>query len=463
MIKRVTALVEKFINWLGLGVFGRAFLTLFLFLLTSLSACLLAFLQVQQEPRATQIADQVVTAYHSTQLAFRFTPHESHPALVMELTSLGDTQTFPRKLSDTYTFLPNTKFWNLVVSKIRHNLHSDPNIIIAETVNGKKGLWISLTTSNQEQYWLLIRYQTLDINSEWGYWSAIMLILSLIGSSVIVLLTNKPLNLITQTIRTIGRGEPPKPLPENTGPRELRTLYTDINRMAEDLRQAENDRRVILAGISHDLRTPLTHMRLEIELSGLPEETQNAIDNDLNQANHCINQLMEYSRPMSSEQAPVINVSEALKYLCRLESSYTTKLNGLFYYEIESNLYAHISEGDLNRIVSNLIENARRYGKTANGEIRVELHAYHHHLSIYIDVKDYGKGVAPQDIPQILRPFSRGERARTEANGSGLGLAICERLLKQVGGSLKLLPNEPSGLLCRIEISLANDKNIQLY
>ena len=113
-------------------------------------------------------------------------------------------------------------------------------------------------------------------------------------------------------------------------------------------------------------------------------------------------------------------------------------------------------------MVSNLIENARRYGKTENGEMRVELRAYHHHLSIYIDVKDHGKGVAPQDIPRILRPFSRGEQARTEANGSGLGLAICERLLKQAGGSLKLLPNEPSGLLCRIEISLADDKNIQL-
>ena len=462
MIKRATALAEKLIDWLGLDVFGRAFFALFLLLLTSLSAWLLAFLLAQQEPRATQIADRVVTAYHITQRAFRFTPHENHPALVMELATIGDTQTFPRELSDTYTPLPNTKFWNLVVSKVRHSLHNDPNIIIAETVNGEKGLWISLTTSDQEHYWLLIRYQALDISSEWGYWSAIMLILSLIGSSVIVLLANQPLNLITQTIRTIGRGETPRPLPENTGPRELRTLYTDINRMVEDLRQAENDRRVMLAGISHDLRTPLARMRLEVELSGLPEETQNAIDNDLNQVNHCINQLMEYSRPMSSEQAPVINVSEALKYLCRLESSYTTELNGLFCYEIESNLYAHISEGDLNRVVSNLIENARRYGKTENGEMRVELRAYHHHLSIYIDVKDHGKGVAPQDIPRILRPFSRGEQARTEANGSGLGLAICERLLKQAGGSLKLLPNEPSGLLCRIEISLADDKNIQL-
>lgn len=460
MIKRATALAEKVVDWLGLGVFGRAFLTLFLLLLTSLSAWLLAFLLAQQEPRATQIADRVVTAYHITQRAFRFTPHDNHPALVMELATIGDTQTFPRKLSDTYTPLPNTKFWNLVVSKVRHSLKNDDNIIIAETVNGEKGLWISLTTSDQENYWLLIRYQALDIGSEWGYWSAIMLILSLMGSSVIVLLANQPLSLITQTIRAISRGEQPKPLPQNSGPRELRALYTDINRMVDDLHQAENDRRVMLAGISHDLRTPLARMRLEIELSGLPEDTRNAIDTDLNQVNHCINQLMEYSRPVPSEQAPLINVSEALKYLCRLESSYTADLHGFFCYEIENNLFARIPEGDLNRIVGNLIENARRYGKTEKGEMKVELQAYRHHLSIYIDVKDYGKGVSPEDVPRILRPFSRGEQARTAANGSGLGLAICERLLKQVGGNLKLLPNEPNGLLCRIEISLVDDKNI---
>lgn len=450
-------------NLLGLGVFGRAFWTLFALLLASLSAWVVAFLIAQQEPRATQIADRAITAYHITQRAFRFAPEETHPALIMELATIGDTQAYPRETTDSYKPLPNNTFWNLVSHKIRTGLIHDPNLIIAEEVNGVRGIWISLNTLDNANYWLMIQHQPIftDVKSEWVYWSLIIIALSLVGASIAVFFTNKPLRLLTQTVHTLGRGEHPPVLPENSGPIELRTLYRDINTMIADRLQMEQDRQVMLAGISHDLRTPLARMRLELEMCSLPEESMQAIEEDLEQVNHCINQILEYSRP-TSDVPSRINISHTLQNLCRLEATYTAELNGSLSYNIEEDLFAHIVEGNLRRVVGNLIENARRYGKNEEGRIEIVLQAYRTLDAIYIDIRDFGKGVTQEEIPRIMRPFSRGEQARTGVSGSGLGLAICERLLKQVGGSLQLLPNHPKGLLCRIEISLHSNKNIQL-
>ncbi len=454
---------KSLMSRLRLGVFGRAFLTLFALLVASLSAFVFAFLFAQLEPRATQIAERAVTAYHITQRAFRFAPPETHPALILELASIGDTQAYPKEPGDNYKSLPDDTFWNLVSQKIRGALLHDPDLIIANSVNNVEGIWLSLRTLDNQEYWLMIRNQPIftDIKSEWIYWSIIILALSVLGSSLAAFLANKPLGQLSQTVHTLSRGEKPVPLPEDSGPLELRTLFRDINTMVSDRLQLDNDRQVMLAGISHDLRTPLARMRLELEMSNIPEESMQAIDQDLDQVNHCINQILEYSRP-TAEKASLINISTTLENLCRLESAYTAELNGKLRYHIENNLFARIVEGNLKRVVGNLIENARRYGKNENEQIEIDLKAYRHHGNIYIDVSDYGKGVKEEDIPRIMRPFSRGEEARTGVSGSGLGLAICERLLKPVGARLKLLPNKPRGLLCRIEISLYDNKNIQL-
>ncbi|WP_159991061.1 ATP-binding protein [Pelistega ratti] len=465
MQKFWTLLTEYMTRHIRLGLFGRAFLVLFILLVSSLSAWTFAFLLAQQEPRATQTAERAITAYHITLKSLQYAPIEKHAALVVDLASLGDTQVFPREMSDTITPVPASKFWNLVIQKIRVALkEQNTRLIIAREVNGRKGLWISLNTQTGEPYWLLINYQPFfsDINREWIYWSLITIILSFIGSIFLALLANQPLQRISTVIKALSRGKKPPMLPENRGPRELRNLYHDINHMINDLQEIENDRQVMIAGISHDLRTPLARIRLEVELSNINAESLEAIDNDLEQINHCINQLIDYARPADPNEQTTINVSEALLQLCKSEQNYTHELNGKFTYHIENNLFANISEGNLKRIVGNLVENARKYGRTEQGEIVIDLHAYRHLSSIYIDVKDYGQGVKEEEIPRIRRLFSRGEQARTNANGFGLGLTICDRLLKQIGGNLRLLPNNGKGLLCRIEISFADDRNNQL-
>lgn len=226
-----------------------------------------------------------------------------------------------------------------------------------------------------------------------------------------------------------------------------------FNRMMRDIRQSEMDREIMLAGISHDLRTPLARMRLEIELSNVSDETRHAIDEDLAQIDRSIGQLMEYARPATKAPEEGINISQTLQALYERERSHTESLGGELVAEIQPNLYALIDANDLKRIVSNLIENARRYGRsTSDDKAYIQLTLSSKGNFIEITVQDQGPGIEEHEIQRLLRPFSRGELARTGVNGAGLGLAIVERLLHQVNGSLELRSPAGQGLTARILI-----------
>ena len=109
-----------------------------------------------------------------------------------------------------------------------------------------------------------------------------------------------------------------------------------------------------------------------------------------------------------------------------------------------------------------MIENARRYGRSPNGELTISVNLYPHGNMIRIDVSDQGVGINPKEINRLVRPFARGNEARSNVSGAGLGLAISKRLLQPAGGTLDLLQNKPSGLLCRIELPKASNRNILL-
>src|SRR5690606_39351127 len=122
----------------------------------------------------------------------------------------------------------------------------------------------------------------LTAGIEWFGWRATAVLLALIGSAISVRFVNRPLAQLAKVAHQLARGETSSPLPEK-GPLKIREMNIAFNRMARDLRQAEADREIMLAGISHDLRTPLARMRLEIEMTSVSDETRQAIDEDLAQ------------------------------------------------------------------------------------------------------------------------------------------------------------------------------------
>lgn len=443
-----------------LGLFSRSFLLLAGLMLVSLGAWLQVFFSMEEGPRATQMAQRVTTAVSITRSALVYAPTSVRPALLLDLATKESLRVQPREGADVLEPLPNSNYWNHVAAEIKDRLGPDTHVMW--TVNQAPGIWVSFEINN-DQYWLVFDREQLGLTAgvEWFGWGATALLLALVGAAISVRFVNRPLAQLAKVAQQLARGETPSPLPEK-GPAEIRDMNIAFNRMARDLRQTEADREIMLAGISHDLRTPLARMRLEIEMSNVTDEARQAIDEDLGQIDHSIGQLMEYARPAGIVPEQGIDVSSVLRELFERERMHTDSLGGVLTADIEPNLYAKISAHDLKRIVSNLIENARRYGRTpSDGRAYIDLSAKQQGNILAIEVRDRGTGIAPTDVQRLLRPFSRGESARTGVSGAGLGLAIVERLLGQVGGQLELISHPPSGLVARIEIPKVRIRNYQ--
>jgi two-component system osmolarity sensor histidine kinase EnvZ len=117
--------------------------------------------------------------------------------------------------------------------------------------------------------------------------------------------------------------------------------------------------------------------------------------------------------------------------------------------------YCLIDRQDFARCLLNLIENARRYGSIKNRDSVIDVVVQTRNNRLYVDVRDRGPGIAPEDIARLMRPFSRGDAARTGGTGAGLGLSIVERLVSPAGGRLRLLQREGGGLTARLDLPRA--------
>lgn len=434
-----------------LGLFSRTFFLLLSLMAMSFGIWLQIFFSMESGPRAAQMAQRVITSVNLTRTALENTPSDLRPNLLLDLATKEGVRVQPRDANDVMEPIQRSTYWLKVSDDIRTELGS-PTLIMW-SVNDTPGIWVSFNLDT-DQYWLVFDREQLSLiaGTEWLGWIVSALLLSFFGAAISVRFVHRPLARLAQVTRQIAHGETPSPLPEK-GPAEIRDMNVAFNRMIRDMRQSEADREIMLAGISHDLRTPLARMRLEIELSNVSDETRHAIDEDLAQIDHSIGQLMEYARPATKAPDEGVNISQVLSEIFERERSHTESLGGELTSDIQPNLYALIDSNDLKRVVSNLIENARRYGRSADDDnAYIHLSAHSKGNLIIIQVQDNGLGVDEHEVQRLLRPFSRGELARTGVNGTGLGLAIVERLLTQVQGHLTLISPPGQGLTARIEI-----------
>lgn len=435
------------------GLFGRSFFLLTILLIVSMTAWLTIFFSSQETPKATLLAERSATILHLVQTSFSYTSDQTKLQIMQDISQKENIILKIRRPDDIALKPPIINFWTTFQKHLFRLFPNDYGIQVYESVNGQTGIWIGFN-HNKKFYWLMIKENPVEnhIIQEWLSWGTIALILAINGAAISVRYVNIPLMRLAKAARQVSQHKHPDPLPD-TGPYEIRELNRSFNRMARELNQSEEDRRIMLAGVSHDLRTPLTRIRLEIEMSDLNESVKKDIESDMLQIDHCINQLVDYARTAEKNRPTAINISEELAMLGEKEKHVCMTRNASLTLNIEPDLYVSIARIDLQRIIDNLIENARRYGADSSGKVRIILSAYRikKHM-IRIEVKDFGVGISDTQKERLMRPFSRGEQARSNTTGTGLGLNIVERLVNQAGGQFSLLSNQPSGLVCRIDL-----------
>ncbi|ANS84117.1 two-component system sensor histidine kinase EnvZ [Vibrio scophthalmi] len=273
--------------------------------------------------------------------------------------------------------------------------------------------------------------------------SLVMALLIIAGGWLFIRLQNRPLLALERAAKGVGRGEIPPPLAEK-GTSEIRSVTRAFNQMSKGIQALEEDRALLMAGISHDLRTPLTRIRLATEMMS-PQDSYLAegIISDTEECNEIISQFMDYLKPVNRESFGEVDLNDISQDLANSEGN-------RHHIEIEtllSNLKpAFGSPIAIKRAVSNLVVNAVRYG---NGWVKISTGMTADNKLCWVCIEDNGPGIAKDQVAKLFEPFTRGDTARG-SEGTGLGLAIVKRIVSQHNGSVVVNNRSEGGLKVQV-------------
>lgn len=432
----------------GLSLFSRTFFLLALLLAGGIFAWVQTLRALELEPRAVQAAQQIASLVNLSRAALRYSDSINRVAVVKTMTDKESMRVLPREPGDHWQPFEVDRFTRRVGAELRSRL--DPGTVIASAVNGQPGLWVGFNI-DKDPYWLqaeATRVVPLTPGT-WFVWVSIALLATLVGSVAIARLINQPLRDLSFAASRIREGEFDSVLDENTLTSEIREVNIGFNRMARELAKVEEDRAVMLAGISHDLRTPLARLRLEAEMSVTDEEALHNMALDIDQLDAIIDKFMDYARPGEARLVPVqlapLVDKEAANFRDPREIRITSQL--------AIDLRVMADETELARVFGNLFENARRYGRSTDTGIAMVTVSYARSGPwVIVSVRDQGPGVAPEKLAQLTTPFYRGDAARTAATGAGLGLAIVEKAMLRLGGQFDIDNAADGGLVAHLRL-----------
>ncbi len=423
---------------------ARTFLLLAALLLATTVAWLSLFRYMDAEPRARETAQLAASAVNLIRASLFAAAPDKRIGLFAEFSSREGIRLLPAEPEDRIEAMPEGRFFRLLQNEIHQRLGRHTRI--AASVDGVPGFWVSfrLDEADEEEYWLVLPRERAARNfaRHWLTWDLLASLLAMAVAWLIASRISRPLKAMARSAETVGRGQTPDPLPED-GPEELSRLAIAFNTMAADLQRTERERSEVLAGISHDLRTPLTRLRLEAELSVADEGARQAVVSDIEQMEGVISQFMDYARANTGEEAAETDLSALLASIAARQGSIGRQVVS----DIPALAPLWLRPKAMTRAVTNLIDNAAKY---AGGEIGLRLSEADG--QILIEVSDRGPGIPDGEADRLKRPFTRLEVARTNASGTGLGLAIVDRIARLHDGQLDLLSNPGGGLLVRLTL-----------
>jgi two-component system osmolarity sensor histidine kinase EnvZ len=399
----------------------------------------------EREPRAQAAALQAVTVVNYTRASLLASHENRRIALLSELSGREGVRIYAADLLEIIEPLPEDPFIRLVADKIRGNLGEETLVAINHL--GVPGLWISFSIG-QDDYWVVIPRFVAERPFPWQWfgWAALVALLSLLGAFVIAVRINRPLSFLVKAADRISHGEQPPRLPEE-GADEMREVQRTFNEMAEALARLDSERTLLLAGISHDLRTPLARLRLAVEM--LPGEVGDSMREgmiqDIADMDNIINQFLDFVRGVEGEPVQMMDINALLKSIADRHARAGRHVE----LHLSSAHQVPLRPLAMHRLVGNLIDNAFAYGK---GRVAVSTRITAG--NIIISILDNGPGIPAAHMSRLLRPFERMDTARGNEGGSGLGLAIANRIARLHKGKLELLNRPQGGLEARLTLPL---------
>jgi len=257
----------------------------------------------------------------------------------------------------------------------------------------------------------------------------------------IVFLKNqtRPIVNLAKAAEKFGKGEFIKEF-RPSGAKEIRQAAYEFDKMRKRITIHLNQRSEMLSGISHDLRTPLTRLKLQLALIK-QQDLAKKMSDDIEEMERMLNEYLEFSRYQKNEETETVNINNMINEVVKKYENNQVDIS------VEENLEINIRPNSIKRCLTNLIDNGLSYGK----KVAILSNKTKNNLSIIVD--DDGPGIDEDEYQNVMKPFYRIDKSRSQnKSGVGLGLSIANDIIRSHGGNISLDKSPLSGL--RVKISL---------
>ena len=425
------------------SLFGRNVLLILGIIVIGQLITIVVFLLVIQKPRAVEMAN--VTAAHVKALgaSLLLLPSYARTEYVAKLNNIEtvqiETKAGPPR-GDGLPLIPASRFF---MNALAARLGGEGNVIWQ---NGSPPvIWLRMPVGD-DTYWVRMSTRPFQplVSQLWLEISLVLAVLAMLCAYLIQRRLNRPLQELALAAERIGAGDFTAPLPDSA-PTEIAVVSDSFDTMARRLARADAERGVMLAGVSHDLRTPLTRLRLELAMlkGGEDEERKQSMIRQIAEMDIIIEQFIDFARADSDEALGDTDLNALVRELV----ADFARQGDLFHKQLEPLPPFRFRPIAMRRLLGNLMQNAVRHAGTG-----LEVHTSEGNNRIEISVLDRGPGIPARQMERIRQPFTRLNEARNSAPGAGLGLAIADRVARLHGGELILQPRAGGGLEAKVTL-----------
>ena len=432
------------------SLLARTVVVILLALVASQFVSLALFRQHTREPRVQLVVAGFVGQLKIIRAALETLPPEQQREFVQRLRDDRGMRIFRVRDDEPMEVAPDIPALRAARERLREEFGADAEIFVRTRPQKPDAppLLVTRVPIREASFYVVFpRNRVVEPDYTWAWvgWGVFGGMVALAGAVFLMWRVNRPLKLLAAAARELGQGQTPAPVRE-VGPAEVRSLASAFNQMREDLVRRDHERATFLAGVSHDLRTPLARLRLGVEMLPADRTTRADLEHDIDDINGIIDQFMDFARDESVE---VLQTADLNRIVQEVVDRDTRTLPEGAHLAFTPAPLAAIAMRPLamKRLVGNLIDNALKH---AGGDVSVE--TGQDADATWLRVLDRGEGIALHEVERLKQPFVRLDSSRAGASGAGLGLAIVERIAKLHGAAFSLLPRPGGGTIaeCRI-------------
>jgi two-component system osmolarity sensor histidine kinase EnvZ len=434
------------------SLLARTALVLLFALMASQLVSIALFRYYSREPRVQLAAIGFVGQLKTIRAALEIIPPEQQREFLQRLREERGMRVFRLREEEPMEIAPDIPALRVARERLREEFGGESEIFVRtrpQKPDAPPLLITRLPVRDSVFYVVFPRGRVVEQDYTWAWvgWGVFGGVIALVSAVFLMWRVNQPLKALAGAAQELGRGHSPPPVTE-AGPTEVRAVAVAFNQMRRDLERVERERATFLAGVSHDLRTPLSRLRLGVEMLPADPATRSDIERDIADISGVVDQFMDFARDEGTE---ILEPTDLNRYVEAIADR-ARRAGADITLELGVSFVAPIRRQAFKRLLNNLIDNAVKHAKTAI-TIRLQPIAYSAPGTcgvFSISVLDRGQGIALDQVERLKQPFTRLDSSRTGASGAGLGLAIVERIAKIHNATFELLPREGGGTEARV-------------